>query len=114
MTNKREWDSFVRSKERYRVFDYYQKNRIECFNIWLESGKSWDSVALHVEREHAQSTEAKSGWIAIQGKTLKQTHSEEKFRNLVNNRKSSGLWYPSEDFADDDDETSSSTKYVFF
>ena len=32
MTNKKDWDSFVRSKGRFKVHDFYQSNRIDCFN----------------------------------------------------------------------------------
>jgi len=104
MTNKRDWDSFVRSKGRFKVHDYYQNNRIDCFNMWLDYDKDWDRVSLAVERLHRQETESKQGLVAVQGKTIKQTHSLEKAESIMESRKSSGLWYQSEDFPDDPDE----------
>ena len=62
-------------------------------------------MKLHVERLHEQRTEAKRGMIAVQGKELKRTHTEEKAQKIIDARKASGLWYPSEDFEGDDDET---------
>lgn len=58
VTNKRDWDSFVRSKERFRVHDFFQSNKVECFNMWLDSGKSWDEAALQVERLHKVKNES--------------------------------------------------------
>lgn len=105
MTNKKEWDQFVRSKDRFKVHDYYQSNRIDCFNMWLDCDKNWDKVQLEVERLHAQETEAKQGVIAVQGKTIKQTHSSEKATAIIAARKTTGMWYESEDFPGDEDET---------
>ena len=87
MTNKKEWDQFVRSKDRFKVHDYYQSNRIDCFNMWLDCDKNWDKVQLEVERLHAQETEAKQGVIAVQGKTIKETHSSEKAAAIIAARK---------------------------
>ena len=105
MTNKKDWDSFVRSKGRFKVHEFYEANKIECFNMWLDSGKEWDQVKLKVDRLHEQRTEAKRGMIATQGKDLKKTHTEEKAQQIMAARKASGLWYPSDDFEGDDDET---------
>ena len=104
MTNKKDWDSFVRSNGRFKVHEFYSTNRLECFNMWLDSGKNWDQVALEVKRVHSQETEAKSGFVAMQGKTIKENHSEEKALKIIQLRKETGLWYKSEDFPDDDDE----------
>ena len=97
-TNKRDWDKFTRSKEKYRVYEYYQSNRVELFNLWLDENKSWDAVALSVERIHKQQNESKRGWITIQGKELKKSHEPAKLEKLIQLRKSSGMWYESEDF----------------
>lgn len=105
MTNKKDWDSFVRSKGRFKVHDFYQNNRIDCFNMWLDCEKNWDQVSLAVERLHQHETEAKQGMIAIQGKTIKATHSKEKADAIIEARKQNGMWYASEDFPDDDDDT---------
>jgi len=104
MTNKKDWDSFVRSKGRFKVHDFYQSNRIDCFNMWLDYDKNWDQVSLAVERLHRQETESKQGLVAVQGKTIKQSHSLEKATAIMESRKSNGMWYQSEDFPDDPDE----------
>lgn len=95
----------MRSKGRFKVHEYYSANKVECFNMWLDSQKSWDTVALKVERMHSESVESTKGWVAQQGKDIKKTHSEEKAEAIFKLRKASGLWYPSEDFENDDDET---------
>lgn len=113
MTNKRDWDQFVRSKDRFKVHEYFVNNRTDCFNIWLDSDKNWDSVKLHVDRLHAAQTKSKRGFIAIQGKDLKKTHTEQKALAIISARKASGMWYASEDFEDDDDEPRYEYMYVF-
>ena len=105
MTNKKEWDSFVRSQGRFRVHDYFTNNKIDCFNMWLDQGKSWDNVVLAVSRLHTTQNESTKGMTSIQGKDLKQTHTPEKYEALIKARKESGMWYPSTDFPDDPDET---------
>ena len=72
MTNKKEWDSFVRSKGRFKVHEYYSANKVECFNMWLDSQKCWDTVAIKVERMHSESVESTKGWVAQQGKDIKK------------------------------------------
>ena len=105
VTHKKEWDSFCRSKERFKVHEYYQSNKLECFNMWLNSGKSWDAVALQVERSHQQQHESTQGWISVQGKEIKKQFNEEKAASLIASRKQSGMYYESTDFPNDDDET---------
>lgn len=72
--------------------------------MWLDSGKDWDKVTLMVERVHAAETEAKRGWIAVQGKDIKKNHDAAKADALIQLRKTTGMWYPSEDFENDDDD----------
>ena len=103
-TNKKDWDSFVRSKGRFKVHEYYEGNKVECFNMWLDCDKNWDRVQLEVERQHEQRVEAERGWVATQGKDIRKTHTEEKAEQLFKSRKAAGLWYPSEDFEGDNDE----------
>eukprot|EP00435_Cladocopium_sp_Y103_P067612 s658_g30.t1 len=45
-TNKRDWDSFVRSQERFRVHEFYSTNRLEMFGMWLDCDKNWDKLVL--------------------------------------------------------------------
>ena len=87
------------------MHEYYTQNKVDCFNMWLDSGKDWDKVSLSVARIHAQHTESKRGWIAQQGKEIKKNHSETKAKAIFAARKAAGLWYPSDDFEDDEDET---------
>ena len=94
----------MRSKGRFKVYDFYQSNRIEAFNMWLDSGKSWDSLALQIQRTHQIRNRATKGWITIQGKDLKKTHEASKAQHLIEARKKAGLYYPSSDFPEDDDD----------
>lgn len=94
----------MRSKGRFQVFDYYSSNKVETFNMWLDAGKDWDKVSIQVERIHAADTEAKRGWIAVQGKDIRKTHESTKAETIIQLRKSTGMWYPSEDFENDDDD----------
>ena len=73
--------------------------------MWMDMEKDWDRVSLAVERLHAQHTEAKRGWVATQGKDLKRTHDPTKAKAIIDARKAAGLWYASEDFPEDEDET---------
>ena len=105
VTNKRDWDSFVRSKERFRVHSYFQSNGIELFNIWLDCDKSWDRTSLEVQRIQTHTNEAKKGWHSVQGKTLKQQYNPEKAQAIFSQRVKDGLFYDCEDFPGDEDET---------
>ena len=105
VTNKREWDSFVRSKERFRVHSYFQGHKVELFNIWLDSEKSWDKTVLEVERIQTHSNEAKKGWHSVQGKTLKLQYSAEKAQSIMCQRVKDGMYYDCGDFPGDEDET---------
>lgn len=87
------------------MHEFYEGNKVECFNMWLDSGKEWDQVKIKVDRLHEQRTEAKRGMVAMQGKDIKKNHSEEKAQKIIAARKAAGLWYPSDDFEEDDDET---------
>lgn len=106
MTNKRDWDTFVRSKQRFRVYEYSQSNKLECFNLWLDSDKSWDAIKLHVDRIHQQENCSKRGWVSVQGRDIRAKYPEDKANQLIASRKQEGLYYEDPDFPGDDDETS--------
>ena len=108
VTNKKDWDSFVRSKERFKVHQFFQQNKLECFNMWLDMGKSWDAVALKVKRTHEESHESQRGWVAKQGRVLKEEKGVEKATKIMASRKAAGLFYRDEDFPDDEDDPSAS------
>lgn len=107
MTNKREWDKFVRSKERFRVHGYFQTNKNELFNLWMDHDCSWDRTCLAVERIQSQSNEAKKGWYSVQGKTIKKEFDKEKAEAIISSRKNAGLYYDCPDFPNDEDDTCS-------
>ena len=107
MTNKKEWDRFVRSKERFRVHGYFQTNKVELFNIWMDNEGSWDRTCLEVERIQSQSNEAKKGWYSVQGKTIRKDYEKEKAEAIITSRTNAGLYYDCPDFPNDVDDTCS-------
>ena len=102
VTHKREWDKFVRSKERFKVFDFYQSNKLDLFAIWLDSDMSWDKACLQVERLHKTTNEATKGWIAVKGKKIIAEYGETKGRQLMASRMQSSLYYDDDDFPQDE------------
>ena len=74
--------------------------------MWLDSGKDWNQCSLTLERTLKQKNESEKGWCAVQGRELKKKYegNPEKYQKLVESRKKSGLWYPDDDFPDDDEE----------
>ena len=94
----------MRSKERFRVHDFYTTNRLELFDMWLDSGKNWDSVVLQVQRKHETSHASKSGWEAKKGRTIKAEMGETKGAELIKIRTEAGMYYTDPDFPDDDNE----------
>ena len=110
-TNKREWDAFMRQlKSNTRApialseFATSHANKVDLFNMWLGSGKDWSQCELLVKRKQEKKNEGVKGWEAIQGRVLKTRYTTEKWEKLKESRKSSGLWYPDQDFPDDDDD----------
>ena len=99
VTDKREWDTFVRSKERFRMFDYFQSNKVELFNIWLDSGKNWDQCQLHVKRSQESRNSSTRGWTSIQGRDIKAKYPAEKAKTLMETRYNAGMYYDDPDFS---------------
>ena len=95
----------MRSKERLRVSDYFQSNKVELFNIWLDSGKDWDHVKLYVDRVYAQVNQSTRGYVSVKGRDLKEQYGETKGQQLIDSRKSSGCWYADDDFPTDPDDS---------
>lgn len=104
MTHKKEWDQFVRSKDRFRLHDLHAKNKVEYFNLWMDCDKDWDSTVAAVKRKQSQKNKASKGWTTIQGKTLKTQLTPEKFATLTASRVQKGLYFDDEDFPGDEDE----------
>lgn len=112
-TNKREWDAFCRqlksgNKIPCQVSEYAQTaaNKTCLFGMWLDAKKDWTECSLILERTMKQQNEAEKGWCAVQGKDLKKKFegNPDKYQKLIESRKKSGLWYPDDDFPDDDEE----------
>lgn len=95
----------MRSKDRFRVHDFYNTNRLELFNMWLDYDKSWDAVTLAVERVHQTKQKSTTGMIAVKGKNLRKEYSDEQVEKLIKSRKESGLWYADTDFPDCEEDT---------
>lgn len=68
----------MRSKERFKMGDYFETHKNECFGIWLDSNKSWDAVKLHVQRIHQSVNESSRGYISMKGRTIKEQYGETK------------------------------------
>ena len=82
-----------------------QSNKVELFNVWLDSEKSWDAVKLHVDRVYAQVNQSTRGYISVKGRDLKKQYGEEKGQQLMDTRKASGWWYADDDFPTDPDDS---------
>ena len=108
MSHKKEWDSFNRSakgKMPASLSDYYQSNKTDLFGLWLDAKKDWAKVQVEVTRIQEQKNTAQRGWTAVQGKVLKKRYeTKEKWEKVKESRKSAGLYYPDDDFPEDDDE----------
>ena len=107
MTNKPEWDAFVRSAANRKKFpvslaETFNSQKVELFNMWLDSGKDWSRTKLQVERQNEMRNQSIKGWTAIQGKVLKEKLGEEKWKTVLAKRKASGLFYEDDDFPGDD------------
>lgn len=113
-THKLEWDAFTRqlksnAKVPCQLSEYAQvaANKTDLFGMWLDSGRDWSQCQILLERKIQQKNESQRGWQAVQGRALKEKYKEnpDKLEKLIQSRKASGLWYPDDDFPDDDDES---------
>ncbi|CAJ1381460.1 unnamed protein product, partial [Effrenium voratum] len=108
-TNKAEWEAFSRAVANRKSFptqlaQHATKNKVDLFNAWLDADRCWNQTQLIVERKRSVNNMSSSGWIACQGKTLRPHYPGDKFDQLVQKRKSAGLWYDDADFPGDVDE----------
>ena len=109
-THKNEWATFNRQTQNRKVFpvqlsNMLVKNKQDLFQTWMECGKSWDKVAMKVDRSVTQKNRSLSGWIAKQVKTLKEDYNDpDKLQKLLKNRIDSGLFYNDADFPDDEND----------
>lgn len=76
--------------------------KVELFNMWLENDMSWDRVQCVVERQQTSSNLSRKEWVAVQAKDLKTRLPEDRFNELIKRRTEAGLYYPDEDYPDDD------------
>ena len=81
------------------------KNKQDLFVTWMESGRNWDHVTLSVQRSMEQRNRSRSGWIAKQGKVLKEEWKNDlpKLEGLLKARTDAGLCYDDPDFPGDED-----------
>ena len=110
-SDKKAWDSFTRQlkgKAPIAISEYAvtHANKLELFNMWMDSGKSWDKCEVLLERKMEKKNEGTKGWQAIQGKVLAEQLQHDKWIKIRDSRKASGMWYPDDDFPDDDLEPS--------
>ena len=94
-----------RSKFPVGLADYFASNKTDLFQLWLQSGRDWQKTELAVKRVVEARNTATKGWVAKQGRELKQALGEEKFKKIAASRKASGLYYEDEDFPGDEDES---------
>ena len=95
----------MRSKQRFKVHEYFETNRIELVNMWLDSEKSWDEVKIKVDRLHENTNEASKGFISVKGRDIKKEYGDVKGQQIIDARKESGLFYKDDDFPDDSDDS---------
>ncbi|CAK9005889.1 Uncharacterized protein SCF082_LOCUS8785 [Durusdinium trenchii] len=93
-------------RERFRMTDYFNSNKVELFNFWLDSEKSWDACALHVQRLHETKHQSKKGWVAIQGRELVTKYGEDRAKEIMNRRTEEGMYYKDDLYPDDANEES--------
>ena len=70
--------------------------------MWLENDMSRDRVQCVVERQQTSSNLSRKEWVAVQAKDLKTRLPEDRFNELIKRRTEAGLYYPDEDYPDDD------------
>eukprot|EP00435_Cladocopium_sp_Y103_P048701 s2664_g14.t1 len=107
VSHKREWDTFNRqAKTRMpaALNTMYSTAKQELFNLWMDASMDWSSTALEVQRIQEQKNVSTRGWVARQGKELRQKYDSDKFDHLVAKRKEQGLYYEDPDFPNDLDE----------
>lgn len=97
----------MRSKEKFRVYSYFQSNKVELFNLWLDSNRDWESTTLKVERLQQQVNQSSRGWISVKGKDIVVQYGKEKGEQIIQSRTTSGLYYDDEDFPNDIDDACS-------
>lgn len=76
--------------------------KTDLFNLWLDHGGEWDSVACAVERAQETVNLSRKEWVAIQAKTLKERLPEARFTELIRKRMEAGLFYKDDDFPEDE------------
>lgn len=91
----------MRSKQRFRVYDYFEANRVELFNMWLDSDKNWDEIKVKVDRLHENTNEASKGFISVKGRDIKKQYGDERGQQIMDARVESGMYYKDDDFPED-------------
>lgn len=81
-----------------------RKSKVDLFGLWIDSGYDWDSVECEVQRTSGQKQLARRAWQAVQAKKLKETMTEDRYKELITKRVQAGLYYDDEDHPEDAEE----------
>ena len=86
------------------MHDYFETNKVELFNFWLDHDKNWDECKLYVDRIHESGNRSTRGFKSMKGRDIKAAYGDTKGQEIIEARKKIGWCYKDDDFPDDDDE----------
>ena len=92
----------------------YKKNKVELFNLWLDSGRDWDQTCILVERSQSNLNLNRKEWKGVKAKDLKAQFGEAKALEIIAKRQESGMWYKDEDFPSDPEDWVAVQNYLGF
>ena len=49
------------------MHDYFEKNKLELFNFWLDNDKNWEECKLYVDRIHESKNPDEQGIHLYEG-----------------------------------------------
>ena len=106
VTNKAEWDKYVRQVGNRNVFPAklapaFAKSKTDLFNLWLDSGMDWEKTTVLAERKRLTRSLSRNQLEAVQAKELYEKRGSEKAQQLIAMREKEGMWYPDDDFPQD-------------
>ena len=109
-THKADWDQFMRQVTARKVFPKkltgeFKASKTDLFNVWMDSGKSWQKTELMVERKQSSKVLSRKDMEAVKAKKIIEEYGEEKGKALIKRRRECGLYYDDEDWPSDELET---------